>query len=236
MMLSIKNLKAGRGQGDIMGLDLRSVPARCAIMGPNGSGKSTLAHILAGRDGYDVTDGEILFEGRARSGWHLKNAPVAASSWRSVSVELPGINNMKRSTERAAQGVVSGAEVFSSNRSRETGDGVDVAGTAQAPGSMPAGRRKSATRYCRWRCSSPGSRSSTRLTRARYRRSKTVSDGVNALRSPDRSVCPVTLPAPCWTTSSRTSCVLAGGRIVRSGDRGWRKSWRPRAWLAVRPG
>jgi Fe-S cluster assembly ATP-binding protein len=35
-----------------------------AIMGPNGSGKSTLSYVLSGRDGYEVTDGEVLFDGK----------------------------------------------------------------------------------------------------------------------------------------------------------------------------
>jgi Fe-S cluster assembly ATP-binding protein len=66
-----------------------------AIMGPNGSGKSTLAHVLAGRPGYDVTSGKITFDGqdllalapeeRARNGLFLGFQ---------YPVEIPGVNNV----------------------------------------------------------------------------------------------------------------------------------------------
>ena len=66
-MLEISNLHASVDNGEkpiLKGLDL-SVPKGevHAIMGPNGSGKSTLSYVLTGRDGYDVTDGTVSFEG-----------------------------------------------------------------------------------------------------------------------------------------------------------------------------
>jgi Fe-S cluster assembly ATP-binding protein len=65
-MLEIKNLHVTVGGKPILkGLDLTICAGEVhAIMGPNGSGKSTLAYVLAGRDGYDVTEGAILYEGR----------------------------------------------------------------------------------------------------------------------------------------------------------------------------
>ncbi len=95
-MLSIKNLHVRvDGKEIIRGLDLEVKAGEVhAIMGPNGSGKSTLAHVLAGRDGYEVTDGEILYEGknllemaaeeRAREGVFLAFQ---------YPVEIPGVNN-----------------------------------------------------------------------------------------------------------------------------------------------
>ncbi len=64
-MLEIKNLQVGVGGRPILkGLDLVVAKGEVhAIMGPNGSGKSTLAHVLSGKPGYDVTGGEVLFEG-----------------------------------------------------------------------------------------------------------------------------------------------------------------------------
>ena len=96
-MLEIKNLHAGKGDNEILkGIDLRVGAGEVhAIMGPNGSGKSTLAQVLAGRDLYVVTAGEVRYEGkdllamtpedRARGGIFLAFQ---------YPVEIPGVNNM----------------------------------------------------------------------------------------------------------------------------------------------
>ena len=65
-MLSISNLQASIGDKQILnGIDLTVQPGEVhAIMGPNGSGKSTLANVLAGREDYTVTDGSVLFDGK----------------------------------------------------------------------------------------------------------------------------------------------------------------------------
>lgn len=68
-MLEIKNLTvklAGEDKTILDGLSLKVPKGQVhAIMGPNGSGKSTLAYVLAGRDGYEVTDGGILWNGES---------------------------------------------------------------------------------------------------------------------------------------------------------------------------
>ncbi|CAI1013551.1 Probable ATP-dependent transporter SufC [Serratia entomophila] len=65
-MLSIKNLKVSvEGNEILKGLDLEIKPGEVhAIMGPNGSGKSTLSATLAGREEYEVTEGEVSFKGK----------------------------------------------------------------------------------------------------------------------------------------------------------------------------
>ena len=95
-MLTIKNLHAKVGDKEILhGIDLQVNAGEVhAIMGPNGSGKSTLAQVLAGRELYTVTGGEVTFEGkdllemspeeRAREGIFLAFQ---------YPVEIPGVSN-----------------------------------------------------------------------------------------------------------------------------------------------
>ena len=66
-MLEIKNLHVKLEEEDkviLRGVDLKIGAGEVhAIMGPNGSGKSTTSYVLAGRDGYEVTDGTVLLDG-----------------------------------------------------------------------------------------------------------------------------------------------------------------------------
>lgn len=96
-MLTIKNLQVKvEGKQILNGLDLTVKAGEVhAIMGPNGSGKSTLSYVLAGREGYEVVDGQVLLnnenllemspEQRAHKGVFLAMQ---------YPVELPGVNNM----------------------------------------------------------------------------------------------------------------------------------------------
>ena len=92
-MLEIKNLHVTvDGKPILKGLDLRVGAGEVhAIMGPNGSGKSTLAYVLAGREGYEVTDGSITLRGPqsarsgtggARAGGDLPGVPVSGGDSR----------------------------------------------------------------------------------------------------------------------------------------------------------
>lgn len=95
-ILEIKDLNAGvEGKQILKGIDLSIGPGEVhAVMGPNGSGKSTLAAILAGREGYDLTSGQVLYQGqdlldldpeeRAREGLFLAFQ---------YPVEIPGVNS-----------------------------------------------------------------------------------------------------------------------------------------------
>src|ERR1700712_3843668 len=64
-MLEVRNLHVEvEGQKILRGLDLTVRPGEvAAIMGPNGSGKSTLSYVIAGRQDYEVTEGEVLLDG-----------------------------------------------------------------------------------------------------------------------------------------------------------------------------
>ncbi len=65
-LLEIKNLHARvEGKAILDGIELTIDAGEVhAVMGPNGSGKSTLAYVLSGREGYEVTEGEVIFEGK----------------------------------------------------------------------------------------------------------------------------------------------------------------------------
>ena len=96
-MLEIRNLHAKAGDKDILrGVDLTVRRGELhAIMGPNGSGKSTLAHVLAGRPGYEVTDGTVLYDGRdllALSPEERARAGVFLAF--QYPVEIPGVSNV----------------------------------------------------------------------------------------------------------------------------------------------
>src|SRR6201992_1485002 len=96
-MLIIKNLHAEvEGKQILKGLDLTVNAGEVhAIMGPNGAGKSSLASVLAGRENYEVTEGEVLFQGkdlldmapetRAREGVFLAFQ---------YPIEIPGVSNI----------------------------------------------------------------------------------------------------------------------------------------------
>ena len=95
-MLEIKNLHASINRNEILkGINLKVKPGEIhAIMGPNGSGKSTLAQVLAGKEEYEVTQGEVIYNGknlldlapedRAREGVFLAFQ---------YPVEIPGVSN-----------------------------------------------------------------------------------------------------------------------------------------------
>ena len=95
-LLEVKNLHAGvEGKQILHGIDLTVMPGEVhAIMGPNGSGKSTLTKVLAGHEGFEVTGGEVRYQGRnlldlapeerAREGVFLAFQ---------YPVEIPGVSN-----------------------------------------------------------------------------------------------------------------------------------------------
>ncbi|GLP98782.1 MAG: Fe-S cluster assembly ATPase SufC [Pseudomonadota bacterium] len=96
-MLTIKNLHASvDGKEILRGIDLTVNPGEIhAIMGPNGAGKSTLSNVLAGRDGYEITQGEVIYKGE-----NLLDLEPEERAQRGVflafqyPVEIPGVSNV----------------------------------------------------------------------------------------------------------------------------------------------
>jgi Fe-S cluster assembly ATP-binding protein len=101
-MLSIKNLQAElvdekqNTKQILRGVNLEIKPGTVhAIMGPNGSGKSTLANVLAGRENYKVTAGEVLFEGKDLLAQSPEERALAGLFLAfQYPTEIPGVNNM----------------------------------------------------------------------------------------------------------------------------------------------
>ncbi|MBK4717897.1 Fe-S cluster assembly ATPase SufC [Azospirillum sp. YIM DDC1] len=95
-MIEIKNLHATvDGKEILKGIDLTIGPGEVhAIMGPNGSGKSTLSYVLAGRDGYEVTEGSVSFFGKDLLEMEPEERAAAGLFLAfQYPVEIPGVAN-----------------------------------------------------------------------------------------------------------------------------------------------
>ena len=100
-MIKIENLKCqietDEGEKEILkGISL-DIPAGevHAIMGPNGSGKSTLSYVLAGRDGYEITEGDILLNGVSLKDMNPEDRAIAGLFLAfQYPIEIPGVTNM----------------------------------------------------------------------------------------------------------------------------------------------
>ncbi len=134
MMLEIENLHARVSGRDILkGLSLAIGAGEVhAIMGPNGSGKSTLAHVLAGREGYEVTAGTASFEGR-----NLLDLPAHERAAMGLflgfqyPVEIPGVSNLlflreAMNAQRKARGEDEIGSVDFMKRVRAEGKALDL--------------------------------------------------------------------------------------------------------------
>ena len=233
-MLKIENLHArieDVDEGEILkGLDLEVRPGEVhAIMGPNGSGKSTLAYILSGRDGYEVTEGSISFEGddllemepeeRAAAGVFLAFQ---------YPIEIPGVANMYflRTALNAIKKARGEPEVDAASFMRLLREQAQVVGVRQDLLKRDvnfgfSGGEKKRNEILQMAVLQP------RLAILDETDSgldidalKTVADGVNRLRSPDRGIVVITHYQRLleYIVPDHVH-VLVDGRIVRSGDK-----------------
>ena len=244
-MLKIDNLHASVDGKDILkGLTLTVQPGEVhAIMGPNGSGKSTLGHVLAGRPGYTVTAGTVEFLGedileldteeRARLGLFLAFQ---------YPVEIPGVSNMeflKAAVDamREQRGMEPIDAVNFMKSAREACKAVDLDQSFLKRGVNEgfSGGEKKRNELMQMMMLEP------RLAILDETDSgldidalQVVAQGVNAMRSPERAFILVTHYQRLlnYIEPDRVH-VLAGGRIVRSGDKGLALELEARgyAWL-----
>jgi Fe-S cluster assembly ATP-binding protein len=230
-MLEIKNLAVSvDGKPILKGLNLEVGAGEVhAIMGPNGSGKSTLAHVLAGREGYEVSGGEVRFQGhdllelnteqRAHQGLFLALQ---------YPLELPGVNNTvflrtALNAIRTARGEAELDAVAFLKLLREKLKVVHM-GEDLLKRSVNAGfsgGEKKRNEIFQMALLEPQlaildeTDSGLDIDALRV-----VADGVNALRSPERAMIVVTHYQRLLDYIEPDFVhVLAGGRIVRSGDK-----------------
>ncbi|MGF1446865.1 MAG: Fe-S cluster assembly ATPase SufC [Pikeienuella sp.] len=135
-MLEIKNLHVRLEEEDktiLKGLSLTVEPGRVhAIMGPNGSGKSTLSYVLAGREGYEVTEGSATLDGADLLDME-PNERAAAGLFLAFQypVEIPGVANMTflrtaMNAQRKARGEAEISAPDFLKRVRETAKGLNI--------------------------------------------------------------------------------------------------------------
>lgn len=230
-MLNIDKLQVSVDDKRILnGLDLEIGPGEVhAIMGPNGSGKSTLAHVLAGRDGYRVDGGSVTLEGE-----DLLALETQERAHRGVflalqyPVELPGVNNMvflktALNAVRDARGEPALDAIGFMKLVRERLQLVKM-GEQFLKRNVNAGfsgGEKKRNEILQMAVLEPKlsildeTDSGLDIDALRV-----VADGVNALRCPERSIIVVTHYQRLLDYIKPDFVhVLAGGRIVRSGDR-----------------
>jgi len=230
-MLKIDNLYVAVGGSEILkGIDLEIGAGEVhAIMGPNGSGKSTLAHVLAGREGYDVTEGRVLYQG----GDLLALAPEERAAQGvflafQYPVEIPGVSTSTflRQALNALRKHRGEPELdamqfvkLARDKARALGIGDDMLKRAVNAGF--SGGEKKRNEVLQMALLQP------RLAILDETDSgldidalRTVADGVNALRSPDRAMLIITHYQRLLhhIVPDRVH-VLAEGRIVRSGGK-----------------
>jgi Fe-S cluster assembly ATP-binding protein len=228
-MLEIKDLHArveGKDILDGLNLDVRAGEVH-AIMGPNGSGKSTLAHVLAGREGYEVTGGSVRFDGKDL----LTLSPEARAGEGlflgfQYPVEIPGVSTMyllktalNAQRRYRKQGEIDAMDFIAWVRDRLQKVKMDIAMIHRGVNEGFSGGEKKRNEILQMLVLEPRlmvldeTDSGLDIDALRI-----VAEGINAMRSPERAILLVTHYQRLldYVKPDRVH-VLARGRIVKSG-------------------
>ncbi len=230
-MLDIRNLYARTADTEILrGIDLQvSAGEVHAIMGPNGSGKSTLAHVIAGRDDYEVTQGEIIYEGKDLLDMEIEErAGEGVFMAYQYPVEIPGVSNkyflrtaMNSIREYRGESPIKRTEFLELLKENLSRLGMDKSMMDRSVNEGFSGGEKKRNEILQMAMLQPKlavlDETDSGLDIDAL---KVVADGVNALRSPERATIVVTHYQRLLDHIVPDKVhVLAGGRVVRSGDK-----------------
>jgi len=244
-MLEVRNLHAGVEETEILkGLDFHVKAGEVhAIMGPNGSGKSTLSYVLAGRDGYNVTEGEILLNGENLIDQEPEER-AAAGVFLSFQypVEIPGVSNMNfiRSALNAQLKVRGEEEMNAMDflqllRQKAAILGVSEEMLKRSLNTGFSGGEKKRNEILQMMVLEPKlcilDETDSGLDIDAL---KTVAEGVNAMRSPERGMIIITHYQRLLNYIQPDQVhILSGGKIVRSGGKGLAKELEDGGYDAV---
>jgi Fe-S cluster assembly ATP-binding protein len=230
-MLEINNLHARCDETEILrGINLQVQAGEVhAIMGPNGSGKSTMAHVLAGREDYEVTQGEVLFDGNSLLDMEVEQRAAAGIFMAyQYPVEIPGVSNkyflkaaMNSIRKHHKQPLIDTMDFLKLLKQQMQLLGMNKSMMERSVNEGFSGGEKKRNEILQMAMLQPKlavldeTDSGLDIDALRI-----VADGVNTLRSPERAIIVVThyqrlldYIVPDYVH------VLAEGRIVRSGDK-----------------
>jgi Fe-S cluster assembly ATP-binding protein len=230
-LLRVKDLHARVGGKEILrGVDLEVGPGEVhAIMGPNGSGKSTFAQVLAGRDTFEVTKGEVLYQGKDLLALPAEERAVAGVFLAfQYPVEIPGVGNLyflrtalNAVRKRRGEEELDAMDFLALAKQKMKLVAMDESFTGRSVNEGFSGGEKKRNEIFQMAVLDP------RLAILDETDSgldidalRTVANGVNSLRSKDRAMVVITHYQRLleYIVPDRVH-VMSNGRIVRSGGR-----------------
>ncbi|MCL2473981.1 MAG: Fe-S cluster assembly ATPase SufC [Alphaproteobacteria bacterium] len=229
-MLKIKNLHVAIGEKEILkGLDLHIPNGKVhAVMGPNGSGKSTLSYVLAGKAGYNVTKGSVTLDGKDILSMSCNERALAGIFLAmQYPVEIPGVSNLTflktaLNAVRSAKGLpeLDAMQMLKLLKTKAKELGLSEEMLKRAVNSGFSGGEKKRNEILQMAVLEPSLCIMDEIDSGLdIDALKTVADGVNALRSENRSMLIITHYQRLleYIRPDRIH-VLNHGKIQRSGD------------------